>query len=181
MRRNTDAENAFGDIMPEATVHICPVRTGDVALRITNREDIASTQAAISRTVMVCGAPTSDEVTAAYVAVPVSGAVYVGVTAVMYCSAGEKIGEAGAYRLEGLATSVSGTGHAVTIVPVKNVGGTYSLGLLTPVGSGNAEFSMALCAGAATRVVGITIVSSAHSPVVCTMEITSMPTVVVTS
>ena len=181
MRRNTDAENAFGDIMPEATVHICPVRLGDVALKITNREDIASTQATISRTVVVCGCPSSTEVTAAYVAVPVSGAVYIGVTAVFYCSAGGKIAQAGAYHLEGVASSLSATGKACTILPVTNVGGTYTTGLRTPVGSSNAEFSMALCAGAATRVAGITITSSANSPVVVTMEITSMPTVVVLS
>ena len=107
MRRNTDAENAFGDVMPSATVHICPVRKDDVALKIESRETIADERAVFASTVMVTATHEATGITATYITIPVSSAVFIDITATWTGSGGAGSYEASGSSMHLMATVVA--------------------------------------------------------------------------
>ncbi len=138
MRRNTDAENAFGDVMPEATVHICPVRKDDIALKIQAREDIAKEKTVYSKTMMLTATHESTGITAAYITVPVSSAVYVNITATW-------VGSAGA----GTDACSGGSQHYEATIVASGARSVIGDSIRTPAGTAVAGIYVA-CSGMAT-------------------------------
>jgi len=106
MRRYTDAEHGFGDIMPEATVHIRPLRNGDTPFIIQNFDYLAGQDGTSTRVVGVTGTTTeSTAITATYITVPASSAVFIDALVTAFCTAGAAAGSAGSYRVQALASS----------------------------------------------------------------------------
>lgn len=105
MRRNTDAENGFGDIMPEATVHIRPLRDGDVPFRIQGFDNLNGQHGTSSRTVGVTGTTAATVVTATYISVPASSTVYIEALVSAFCTAGAAAGSALALQIRAMASS----------------------------------------------------------------------------
>jgi hypothetical protein len=93
MRRWTDGENGFGDVMPTATVHIRPKFGQDgsfrqPALQISNNQELAYQVGSYARTMMMCATHDSTVLTACMVSVPASSVVGIMVTATYGGSAG---------------------------------------------------------------------------------------------
>lgn len=109
MRRYTDAEHGFGDIIPTATVHIRPVRSDDQHLKIQNYDYLAGQDGVSTRTVGVCGTTAAATVTACYVSIPPSACVYIDVIATAFCTAGTAAGSGMALRKQGMAITKGGS------------------------------------------------------------------------
>uniref|UniRef100_A0A6M3IJW2 Uncharacterized protein n=1 Tax=viral metagenome TaxID=1070528 RepID=A0A6M3IJW2_9ZZZZ len=93
MRRWTDGQNGFGDVMPTATVHIRP-KFGiegsfrQPALQISNFEDLGYNVGSYAKTMMMCATLDGDAVTACMISVPACSIVGVEVRATYGLSAG---------------------------------------------------------------------------------------------
>lgn len=107
MRRNTDGENGFGDVMPAATVHIRPNHGGgdafrQPALQISNFEDLSYQVGSYARTMMMCATHDATTVTACMISLPASSVVAIQVHTT--------------YGLSGDTGTIAGSGgHIVTI------------------------------------------------------------------
>jgi len=150
MRRNTDAENCFGDVMPDttnpATVHIRPNRSGDVQLKLQNYET-AKAKCVEARAIVVCGSPSNTVVTAAYISVPPSSTVFVDILATFMCSGkpgatATEAGSAGAFRYN--ATLVA-SGAIISFQSAPSLDGKPG-GTAVLTGSGFAAPTICLCA-----------------------------------
>ena len=108
MRRYTDAEHGFGDIMPTATVHIRPVRSDDVQMKIQNYDYLAGQNAVSSRVVGVCATTTDTAVTACYITIEPSATYFIDVFATAHCTAGTAAGSGMALRMQGVAQQLVG-------------------------------------------------------------------------
>ena len=108
MRRNTDAENAFGDVMPTATVHIQPARDKDIPLKIQNFDYLSGQNAVSSRVVGTTGTSGSTAITACYISCPTSATVAIFALVSAFCTAGNASTSGGAYTVQAMATSGGG-------------------------------------------------------------------------
>lgn len=148
MRRNTDAENAFGDVMPAATVHIRPKHGGgdsyrQPALQISNFEDIAYSVGSYSRTMMMCATTDNTVTTACWISVPASSVVAIQVNAVyaLSAAAGTHAGSGG--FIQRTACVVSSGARSQMVGQASNFGVAAAALSLT----GNAAFNVTIGTG----------------------------------
>jgi len=134
MRRYTDAENCFGDVMPDtilpATVSICPARAGDQHLQLRNYGSAPRDKVLYSKTLAICATTTNTEVTACYITVPSSSVVYVNMTAAWGCSGGVGTDEASGGHIN-LTTTLVGSACVVS----KQEGQIARTGVASAVGT----------------------------------------------
>lgn len=157
MRRYTDAEHGFGDIMPEATVHIRPLRNGDTPFIIQNYDYLNGQDGTSSRTIGVTGTTAATVVTATYISVPPSCTVFIDALVTGFCTAGAAIGSGFAKRIEGVATS----------------GGASIYVVNTPLTSDNSVTNLwaaDLTTGASA--VGLTVMGSANTNIKWVYDVT---------
>ncbi len=153
MRRYTDAEHGFGDIMPSSTVHIRPLRDKDIPLKIQNFDYLSGQNAVSSRVVGATATSGADAVTACYISVPTSSTVAIFALVSAFCTAGNAATSGGAYTVQAMATS--GGGY-VTVTTTPTTASTMSqkdwlptvvtgvdMVALTVLGSGKQEIKWA--------------------------------------
>jgi len=141
-------------------------QTLPVTITTTKATNAAMT---VFRSMVITGCPTSTAVTACTVAVPSTAAMAIEVFATALCTAGTYQASAGAYYRNWMVVGDSSDGTNDLLVINDMMVGPRSV-----VASSNAEWNIDLVAGtAASNNVAITVVSSANTPVVWGLDITT--------